>query len=1024
MNRRGFALMMVVAVLGVLAVLATASATMAQMERRASRQRLVATRALLLARSGAEDALARIAGEQNPDAGVSRYQGEDWDADGTLSSREARSEAYRVTGAGTRPDTEACPVRHALRPSFWVSRAGAPDLEGVDGRDRGYSGRLARAGDPGGHYVLKVSPQAGIHINGGDPTVRVDTYVYDYNLVLRSMLAYLAMALDQEDGNPPATSPVRMIDGHNLINRRPLTPRGWESWEQVRDIALGGSQVKLDILRPYLTLDAWTDKRVIASSPPTLPLVGLKSWADLKISRTRPTPDFERINGKVVGRAPVNLAWARTRRPALFALLGGLRGYYLDELNARNEASGDWIGALRNVSFSTSDHTQILTYLMTSTSELATWEQWNAFCESIPGSLLEGTTDVEQAKRDALKANFNPNSDLNKFNPNRSRWKSVDKMDRGPAEYATEFSLEPLHGHEITSLGRVLDPSGRLLATQTCSLIVSGPSAIRLSTQREFVCQDLGSLDVAGDEVGVRAPRSFLSTSSGSSPTWGAKVRAPGGPRAGLGLQVYPEPWTVPGVGAPLSMTPADYDGSLQLATVETAPEDAYGVPVASPDMKLLACFDDSLDLENPGTDVWGPNLPDLMQVATTELGLSLLDPAKPNTLYPDGVYSEKDRTPSYHDAGNAHGTHGLMSFWVKPNYDAEKSIPSAPSPFGRGRRWVSWTNRAPGEPGSSSPDQFFLLGESDWGPPRTLWMFEHGHSPSDLAHEHFFKASQATVAHRWRLVTICWDFEALEPHAPAPSVGELIVNDGADPVDIAGVDTYNLVGHANDPLGAADITAPDIAGPHRIWLGPASYREWGVVNDMGSGADATLDEFALYDLGVLGSNDAVVTKTFAQARYREGRYYKGARYQAFDGYLGPAVNEAASYLSPPLRLPAGALLRHVSWTWTRPAECPGDYAAVELVKEDLAARSYLWDPVSSSSRAASPDRQRWDIGRRLDEGFRARVLFLRKPGPSTDAYGTLDPDVPLLDSPVFDDLTVVYTPAGGPGISSWRRSE
>jgi type II secretory pathway component PulK len=77
---RGLALLIVVGVLGLLAVLATAFVTMAQLERRASQQRLFATKAFLLARSGLEDALARLAAGQDLHAVSNRYFGEDWDA--------------------------------------------------------------------------------------------------------------------------------------------------------------------------------------------------------------------------------------------------------------------------------------------------------------------------------------------------------------------------------------------------------------------------------------------------------------------------------------------------------------------------------------------------------------------------------------------------------------------------------------------------------------------------------------------------------------------------------------------------------------------------------------------------------------------------------------------------------------------------------------------------------------------------------------------------------------------------------
>mgnify|MGYP001592624972 CR=1 FL=1 len=59
-SRFGLALLLVVGILGILSVLAAAFVTLAQLERRASLQRLHQTQATLLARSGVEDAMARL----------------------------------------------------------------------------------------------------------------------------------------------------------------------------------------------------------------------------------------------------------------------------------------------------------------------------------------------------------------------------------------------------------------------------------------------------------------------------------------------------------------------------------------------------------------------------------------------------------------------------------------------------------------------------------------------------------------------------------------------------------------------------------------------------------------------------------------------------------------------------------------------------------------------------------------------------------------------------------------------------
>ncbi len=103
---KGFALILVAGVLGVMTVLAICFLTLAQMERRASQQRLHTTKALLLARSGVEDALARLEMNQDPDADASRYGGEGWNApdapDGARPAGRSRRPSAMARGAWMR----------------------------------------------------------------------------------------------------------------------------------------------------------------------------------------------------------------------------------------------------------------------------------------------------------------------------------------------------------------------------------------------------------------------------------------------------------------------------------------------------------------------------------------------------------------------------------------------------------------------------------------------------------------------------------------------------------------------------------------------------------------------------------------------------------------------------------------------------------------------------------------------------------------------------------------------------------
>ncbi len=334
---RGVVLLIVVGVLGILVVLSTAFVTLARLERKASEQRLCATQALLLARSGMEDALARISAGQDPLLPDSAYGGEDWNGDELLTpGLEQATQVYQPLVL----DTASCPVRHALRPSFYVrdpsSGAGNPLEQMLDGRERGLSGHLSGHG-----YALKISPQGGVYVNGGTASG-----VPTYDATLRRMLGTLAKALDEEAGGIDG-NPVGEADGWNLMDARP--DGGWKTWGEIRQKALGNSQVKLEAFRPYLALRAWVDPKVIRPNA-SAGMIGAhpRSWGEIKTFGGRGAPVPE-------GRAPVNLAWARSHKPLLLALFSGLEGIYLDEREALQEASGggaeDRVGLLNSVSW-------------------------------------------------------------------------------------------------------------------------------------------------------------------------------------------------------------------------------------------------------------------------------------------------------------------------------------------------------------------------------------------------------------------------------------------------------------------------------------------------------------------------------------------------------------------------------------------------------------------------------------------------------------------------------------------------
>jgi len=1042
LHRRALALLVVLGVLGVMTILALAFVSLAQLERRASQQRTNASKAFFLARSGLEDALARLGMGQDPALPSNRYAGEDWDASGSLEAREATAEAFRRGIL----DTETCPVTSALRPSFWMKSGTRPDLVRVDGRERGLSGRLAA----GSHYALKVIAQDGFFVNGGDPAATPDT---GYNAVLKRMLGVLAEALDRQDGSDNA-SPMDEADGLRLINDRPAA--GWKDLEEISR-ALGWSEAKTLAIGPYLCFQAWTDKRVIAPHA-TDPMAGQspQTWAEIVLGRApgpsgTKAPDFERIGGHVVGRAPVNLLWAARHKPALIALTAGLSGLTLNEWTGGNAmamgshgAGGDVLGTLNRVTientWSAGDDCHRAADFLAATwcSGEPSWQTFESSLQAIPFNVT-GTTEL-QAKWDVLKANFNPNSDLNKFNPDRSLWRAVDKSDL--TRYSTELCFDAVQGVDLECTGRILGTGGRILSQCTLRGALPPPGVVRISTQREFVCDDLGSLDRAGDEGDPRLPGHprFVTESRGLGiPSWGHRLdmsstypgtwMQPGS--TGTSVQSYPEPCHDAGGGPALN--PADYDGCLKPATIETRADEFYGgasLDGSARTLRMLGRFGTGLDLDLGAgirTCVSDENL-----ALGAELGNGLLHPSRPVTLLPDGAYSEKDRCPGWHDRDNTSGLRALLSFWVKNHF----TIPEYPAwdarmgddSMDRGRTFLHWSNYVSSVPpaNGTNPNQFFWYGIthgfSPYLPNMGTW-FETGHQGLDAGTEYQAICETGFSGHRWHLHTLFLDFLAPE----ASDVGIVIRDDGNQEVlDYQGSPGVNWAGSSGygiaNPVIASDITQPDVRGAHRIYLGlhgePPGW--WGVETVSGKGADATFDEFGIWDFGGAGPDGVpahppgTLPFTFASRRWKDGRYYKGSVYDSLTA--GAQDGQAASWLSAPIALPAGSVVRRISWTLRAPPELSDDF--LEIALADTSGADYLLPAQPGSCRSASAagptsPGPSWTPGLAIRDPFRLQAVFRR--------LTPVGPDTPILDAPALDDLTVVYLPPGGPRLLSFE---
>ncbi len=1053
----------VLGVLGVVAVLSVCFITLARLERKASQQRLNGTRALLLARSGIEDALARMDAGQDALAWINRFGGEDLDLSGALDAFERQQEVFR-TGI---LDVDSCPSRAALRPAFPAVSGALPRYRPVDGRQRGWSGTPERGTLPRSSWSLKVSGEEGIHVNGGDLT-SAGLHVGTYDQTLSRILGNLAEELG-----------ALRTDGTNLVSLRPAG--GWTSLDHAA-LILGWTPSRKEQFRPCLAFRAWVDRKVIrtnidpnwalperprpdawpapAGSASVASLAEVKTgcqfhalgglatdWSGKRVFNLRTNsyaPDFERDSAqRVVGRAPVNLNWARTRPAVLRALLRDLSGVGLSDYQRVHvehplsiEKEGN-IGILVRTSLNAADVTAVASAIQNH-ADFPTWaadfpdwdrtasfDSWDEFSRFLDLKLPAQPRD----KRDLIRANFDPNSDLNKSNPGETFYRAVDKSDL--LAYSTEFSFQtPLKSLSCT--GRVLDVQGRLLAERTLSSSACYDQ-VRLTSQSEFCAADLGGLDVAGDEAGVRLPGDpgFIAQTGGADPTFGSRYPPipPAVSTKGLSLQTYPEPqWR--GGGCP---APAAYDGHLELATLET--------PHSEPGLTFLAGFDYGYDASYAaGSPACGLDACHSSS-SVSVLGDAAAVPGSPQRLgmlYPDGCYAESRRCPGYQAPANlGDGLQGIASFWYKPSFDGAFTntgtyrrphllymnlydidpTPLAPyqganrmTLFNHTQNWCMALSR-------------FYSGDGGNG---YGCLFEHNVISGDDNSEDgsiYQTPNTLLFPHRWHLVTMQWNLLA----TTKANYSNLNINGSPK------TGQYNYT-HPGGVLNGASLNpllikltrnafrADGSFGTPSFYLG---YRR-GVPPEVNGYPDGTYDELAFLTRGVSMADSNVLAST----RYAQGRYAK------HDEALDPAQSE---YLSCPIRVEPGSRLVRLDWTlrlpriltpvaggpadqWLNPNRMfYGDGNTLTQGSTSDAALSLL----NASGSLLLPSRMTrpGSLSLNIPAGGLKVGINLR-PRLDDNLFAWARTQMPLLESPVFDDITFTVTPRGGPRTLVWREGE
>lgn len=262
----------------------------------------------------------------------------------------------------------------------------------------------------GDFYTLRVTDcNAQVHLN-------------DQNPHLGAMLDSLAWALQ--------------VPGSTNIGNKILAQRPASGFRRVEDLKNVLTPAEYAALKPYLTVHAYVDRKVIQAGPQAAGPAGLVHQA----------------------RAPIDVNLAPM--PVLVAALAGV-GYTSPTANllSRQKAlllANEIIAYRANPTQNFGQPNANLGSPGSPRYGFASWPEYAAFLKS---SAQVGSDPLMCS---ALLANANPNTDLNKFVPDACMYHPVDKTDLGGA--TTEFRFGTGGIFTIESLGVVLGPDGTPVA--------------------------------------------------------------------------------------------------------------------------------------------------------------------------------------------------------------------------------------------------------------------------------------------------------------------------------------------------------------------------------------------------------------------------------------------------------------------------------------------------------------------------------------------------------------------------------
>jgi len=203
------------------------------------------------------------------------------------------------------------------------------------------------------------------------------------------------------------------------------------------------------------------------------------------------------------------------------------------------------------------------------------WQEFGDFIRSLVDDsdsndpITDDIIGFDYYQADAVLANFNPNTNINDYNPDTIIYKHIDKSHLMPGSHPTtvsgftnEICFEPTGMMSILSMGFLRDTTGQTVARHSIKAVIRAFEYMRFTTQADFM---EGYADDNPDPQELYFD-TLLTTQNGSFSesddiycSAGADFDAAGNllGRRGFSLMSYPEPITVAPFGNPDTDPPA-----------------------------------------------------------------------------------------------------------------------------------------------------------------------------------------------------------------------------------------------------------------------------------------------------------------------------------------------------------------------------------------------------------------------------------------------------------------------------------